>query len=81
LAGLTNVVRTNRTQRILNEGGASRTLTINNTSPASSTFSGNINGTGISLVKSGTGTQILSSTNSYNGDTNISGGKLQGVVG
>lgn len=81
LAGLTNVVRTSRTQRILNEGGATRTLTINNTSPASSTFSGNINGTGISLVKSGTGTQILSSTNSYNGNTDISGGKLEGVVG
>jgi autotransporter-associated beta strand protein len=80
IAGLTNTPATNRAQRVLTGTGTSL-LTIENTSPASSTFSGNINGAGMSLAKAGTGTQILSSTNSYTGNTNISGGKLQGVVG
>lgn len=85
IAGLTNTPATRRAQQIVNNTGTSQ-LTINNTSPASSSFSGNIlanttNGATISLVKAGTGTQTLSSTNSYVGNTVINGGKLQGVVG
>ena len=80
LAGLTNVTLSARPQRILNSTGTA-TLTINNTSPASSTFAGNINGTGLSLAKIGTGTQILGAGNTLSGTTTISGGKLVGVVG
>ncbi|MGL4398951.1 MAG: beta strand repeat-containing protein [Luteolibacter sp.] len=79
IVGLTNTPATNRSQQILTGTGTSL-LTINNTSPASYTFSGNIT-TGMSLAKSGTGTQVLSGANSYPGSTNIIGGKLQGVVG
>ena len=80
LAGLTNVTLAGRPQRILNSTGTG-TLTINNTSPASSSFGGNINGTGLSLSKTGTGTQILTAGNTLSGTTTISGGKLIGVVG
>jgi fibronectin-binding autotransporter adhesin len=80
LAGLTNVTRTGRVQRILNSTGTA-TLTISNTSPASSSFGGNINGTGLSLAKTGTGTQILRAGNTLTGNTTVSGGKLIGVVG
>ncbi len=80
LAGLTNVTLTGRPQRILNSTGTG-TLTINNTSPASSTFGGGINGTGLSLTKTGTGTQILTAGNTLSGTTTVSGGKLIGVVG
>lgn len=80
LAGLTNVTRSDRPQRILNSSGTA-TLTIDNTSPASSSFGGNINGTGLSLAKTGTGTQILRAGNTLSGTTTVSGGKLIGVVG
>ncbi len=52
----------------------SGTLTINNT--GTDTFSGGISGTG-GLTKSGAGTQILSSTNTYGGTTSVSQGILQ----
>jgi len=55
--------------------GASLTVGVSN---SSSTFSGPItvaNGTS-TLTKAGTGTQILSGTNSYNGTTTITGGAL-----
>lgn len=75
LAGLTNVPgRTLRNQRILNSGGAA-TLTISNT--ANFTFSGNINGTGLNLVKRGSGTLTLSAANGYTGDTTIHAGTLR----
>ena len=42
------------------------------------TYSGNIIGVGGSLLKNGTGTQILLGTNTYSGGTTIAGGILQG---
>jgi fibronectin-binding autotransporter adhesin len=80
LAGLANVTLAGRPQRILNSTGTG-TLTINNTSPASSSFGGNINGTGLSLAKTGTGTQTLTAGNTLTGTTTVTGGKLIGVVG
>jgi autotransporter-associated beta strand protein len=79
LAGLSNVTGRNlRPQRILN-GTGTATLTIDNTNNYS--FSGNINGTGISLVKAGPGTQTLGAGNLYAGTTTLNAGKLVGVVG
>ncbi|CAN5667549.1 autotransporter-associated beta strand repeat-containing protein [soil metagenome] len=49
-------------------------LTIDGNS-ATNTFSGNIGGP-ISLEKKGTGTQVLSGTNTYLGNTTVSGGTL-----
>lgn len=75
IAGLTNTTGlTSRSQRILNSGGDSVTLTINN--PSNHSFSGNINGTGLGLSKSGIGIQTLSGSNSYTGPTSISEGIL-----
>jgi autotransporter-associated beta strand protein len=79
LAGLSSVTgHTLRNQRILNSAGSS-TLTISNT--ANFTFSGNINGSGLSLTKTGSGTQTLAKTNGYTGATTLNAGRLQGVVG
>jgi len=64
----------------LNLGSKNLTVGSNNTS---TTFSGVIQdgglagGTGGSLTKVGTGTLILSGTNTYTGNTNIDGGVLQ----
>lgn len=75
LAGLANVTgRTLRNQRIVNSSGTA-TLTLNNS--ASYTFSGNINGSGLSLTKKGSGMLTLSATNSYTGDTTINAGTLR----
>lgn len=75
LAGLTNTTGlTKRAQRILNSGGESVTLTINN--PADYTFSGNIDGIGLNLFKSGAGTQTLSAANSFTGGTTVGEGIL-----
>jgi fibronectin-binding autotransporter adhesin len=56
------------------------TLTLNFSSSAGTrSFSGQINDGAtrkIALIKSGTGTQLLSGVNSYTGTTTISGGKL-----
>jgi autotransporter-associated beta strand protein len=75
LAGLSNTTGlTSRSQRILNSGNEAVTLTINNASDYN--FSGNINGTGMDLVKLGAGTQILSAANLFTGSTTISEGVL-----
>lgn len=75
IAGLTSVTgRSLRLQRILNSTGTA-TLTISNT--ASHTFSGNINGSGLSLSKRGSGTQTLAAPNGYTGDTFVNSGTLR----
>lgn len=75
LAGLSNTIGlTSRSQRILNNGNEAVTLTINNASDFN--FSGNINGTGMDLVKLGVGTQTLSAANLFTGSTTI----LEGVL-
>jgi autotransporter-associated beta strand protein len=93
LAGLTNVARSDRIQRIVNSNVSSAaTLTINNTGDF--TFSGNLggsangsvsasavpgttNGNNFNVTKKGTGTLTLSGTNTYFGDTTIMGGTLR----
>lgn len=74
IAGLANVTRTLRYQRITNSTGTP-TLTIDNTADYS--FSGSIFGTGISLLKAGSGTQTLAGANAYTGSTLINGGELR----
>ena len=53
-------------------------LTLNPGTGQSNTYSGNItNGaSGMTLTKSGNGTQILAGTNTYSGATNVTGGTL-----
>lgn len=78
IAGLTNVNVSNRRQEVRGPG----TLTINNTGDF--TFSGRLDSSGaaLNLVKTGSGTQTLtSSLNSYSGTTTISEGRLKGRVG
>jgi fibronectin-binding autotransporter adhesin len=79
LGGLQNTPANQRTQQLLNSSTTAATLTLNNS--ADYTFSGNINGTALSLIKAGSGRQTLAGTSNYAGTTTISGGKLQGVVG
>lgn len=79
LAGLVSIPRTLRSQQILNTGAGAVTLTISNT--ANFTFQANISGSGISVVKAGTGTQTFTRTNTYNGTTTINEGNLQFEVG
>ncbi|MCX6858000.1 MAG: autotransporter-associated beta strand repeat-containing protein [Verrucomicrobia bacterium] len=79
IAGLQNTAANLRTQQIINTPTTAVTLTIHALSNYS--FSGNINGTGLSLIKTGTGTQALAGVNNFTGTTTINDGKLQGVVG
>jgi autotransporter-associated beta strand protein len=58
-------------------GESSLTLGADNSSPAA--YAGVISGTGGSLVKVGTGTQILSGNNTYSGGTNVESGTLIGT--
>lgn len=64
---------------IVNNSGATSTLTINKPS-GTSTYGGAISDAGagnqISLVKTGAGTQVLSGANTYTGPTTITGGRL-----
>ncbi len=69
---------------IENEGGTASTLTITNTSPTIQSFTGIIrdgDGTGtdgsLKLAKSGTGTLVLSGSNSFTGTMTINGGSVQ----
>ena len=59
--------------------GAPQTLTLGGGNTGNNVFAGSItNGTGsvISLAKSGTGTWILSGTNTFTGNVSVSGGNL-----
>jgi autotransporter-associated beta strand protein len=92
LAGLTNVTRTNRVQRIVNSDvSAAATLTMQNTGDYSYSGSlgggaagsvssiptpGSTNGNNFGLTKSGTGTFTLSGNNPFHGPTRISAGIL-----
>ena len=55
------------------------TLTVGNsgTGTATATFAGTIDGSGGSLVKNGTSTEVLSGSNTYSGGTTVSAGALQ----
>jgi autotransporter-associated beta strand protein len=75
IAGLANTTGlTLRSQRIFNTGGQAATLSIHNT--ANHSFSGNLNGTALSLDKSGPGTQTLAGSNAHTGITSVSEGIL-----
>jgi len=78
LAGLQNVARTSRLQRVYNTNTApAATLTISNV--VDYTFGGTLGKTGgnnFGLTKSGTGTFTLAANNSYTGPSVVSGGIL-----
>jgi autotransporter-associated beta strand protein len=78
VAGLQNTAANLRSQQVLNSGAAAA-FTIQNTTDH--TFSGNLNGTNLSLIKTGPGTQTLAGVNTMAGTTTISEGRLLGVVG
>jgi autotransporter-associated beta strand protein len=54
--------------------GATRTFTINN---STSTFAQAFDGSGFGITKAGTGTLVLTGTNTYTGATTINGGVLR----
>jgi autotransporter-associated beta strand protein len=92
LAGLTNIARTNRAQRIVNSDvAAAATLTINNTndftysaslgsgangSVSSVPTPGSTNGNNFGLTKSGVGFFTLTGNNTFYGPTKITAGIL-----
>jgi fibronectin-binding autotransporter adhesin len=61
--------------RIDSQSGAAATLTVGGNN-GSGTFEGLVQGN-LSLVKEGTGTQILAAFNTYTGTTTVNGGTLQ----
>lgn len=63
--------------------GSMTNLTLNPAAGAAPIYSGGIadGAAGMSLTKTGAGSQTLAGTNTYSGDTILSAGKLVGVVG
>jgi autotransporter-associated beta strand protein len=66
--------------KVINSSGFASTLTLSPSGRAKTTFSGQIvggSGSGIiSLVMSGSGTEVLAGTNTYTGGTTVTGGTL-----
>ncbi len=79
IGGLQNTPASLRSQSVISDAATPAILTIQNST--NRTFSGSVNGTGLSLVKNGTGRQTLAGINGFSGDTTINAGILQGVVG
>jgi autotransporter-associated beta strand protein len=77
VAGLQNTAANLRSQQVLNSGAAA-TLTIQNTTDHA--FSGVLNGTNLSLAKTGPGTQTIGGVNTMTGTTTINQGRLLGLV-
>ncbi|MEI6070987.1 MAG: autotransporter-associated beta strand repeat-containing protein [Verrucomicrobiae bacterium] len=65
-----------KTLALTNNATAAVALTVGG-NQLNTTYSGNLTGTGGSLIKTGIGTLTLSGTNSYTGNTTISQGMLQ----
>ena len=77
LAGLKNITRTSRLQRVYNSSATAATLTIENTTDYS--FGGTLgkaSGDNFSLTKSGSGMFTLSGANTFTGTTKITSGIL-----
>ena len=77
IAGLTQATTATGERRVVNSGAGTPTLTINNS--ADYTFDGILGKAGqdsFNLVKTGTGTQILSGDSTYGGGTTVNGGVL-----
>lgn len=79
LAGLSAPLRSLRSQQIGNTPNTAVTLTISNTLDAF--WAGNIAGSNISVLKTGTGKQTFSRANAYTGTTTINAGNLQFQAG
>jgi fibronectin-binding autotransporter adhesin len=73
LAGLT---RTSSQTAVVTTTTGSSTLTLNVAGATSQSYGGEISGA-VSLVKNGTGTQVLSGINTYSGNTTVSAGTLE----
>lgn len=77
LAGLRNIARTSRLQRVYNSGATAATLTISNTADYSVGGTlGKASGNNFALTKSGTGIFTLTGTLSYADDTTVTAGTL-----
>jgi autotransporter-associated beta strand protein len=77
LAGLRNIARTSRLQRVYNSGATAATLTISNTADYS--FGGTLgkaSGNNFALTKSGTGRFTLTGANTFTGATKVTSGIL-----
>jgi fibronectin-binding autotransporter adhesin len=70
---------TNGNVALANVGGTPLALTVGNNN-TNQTFAGLLTGAG-SLIKIGTGTQVLSSSNTYSGGTTVDSGTLQLAFG
>lgn len=75
LAGRNQTVTSLTGAGTVTDGGVAATLTLAQANGTTDTFSGSLTGT-LALTKSGTGTLVLSGSNTYSGTTWIQGGTL-----